>query len=77
MISWRGDRGCTKSIPQSPTCDILGCVWERRQIREILSNKRSHLKKHTYDDRENREVGGYPMEKPATAHKHEWNEAKK
>ena len=52
-------------------------VWGRTRIREILSNKRSHLKKLAYDDVVNVAAGGYPSEKPATAHKREWKEAKK
>ena len=52
-------------------------VWGRTRIREILSNKRSHLKKLAYDDGVNVAAGGYPCEKPATAHKREWKEAKK
>ena len=52
-------------------------VWERVQIREILSNKRSHLKKLVYDDVVNVAAGGYPCEKPTTVHKREWKEAKK
>ena len=47
------------------------------RIREILSDKRSHLKKLAYDDRGNQEMGGYLIEKPAIAHKCEWKEAKK
>ena len=46
-------------------------VWGRTRIREILSNKRSHLKKLAYDDGINVATSGYPCEKPATVHKRE------
>ena len=52
-------------------------VWERTRIREILSNKRSHLKKLEHDDRLNQAADGYPTKKPTIAHKREWREAKK
>ena len=52
-------------------------VWVRTRIREILSNKRSHLKKPMHDDQVNQATGCYPTEKPTTTHKREWKEEKK
>ena len=41
--------GVQSQYPKPPRA-IFSDVWRRTRIREILSNKRSHLKKLTYDD---------------------------